>query len=147
MKGKKLPDAQSKDARMLSDREEEEEEEEEGEVEAEQQRRWVSGPGWAGKGLGTTVALRPVCKGKQVGPPLGSSPRPSRSPRSCRPWPCTAVPAACGPCACRLPCPSPARSALSVSARLRSSSERQVGVGTSGIWGQEGSGSLQDPVF
>lgn len=41
VKGKKLPDAQSKDARMLSDREEEEEEEEEGEVEAEQQRRWA----------------------------------------------------------------------------------------------------------
>ncbi|KAK2499769.1 hypothetical protein MC885_008268 [Smutsia gigantea] len=54
VKGKKLPDAQSEDGRMLSDwEEEEEEEEEEGEVEAERQRRWVSGPGWAGKGLGT----------------------------------------------------------------------------------------------
>ncbi|KAI5255980.1 1-Phosphatidylinositol 4,5-Bisphosphate Phosphodiesterase Delta-3 [Manis pentadactyla] len=41
VKGKKLPDAQSEDARMLSDREEEEEEEEEGEAEAEQQRRWA----------------------------------------------------------------------------------------------------------
>lgn len=48
VKGKKLPPARSEDGRILSDREEEEEEEEEEGVEAAEQRRQVSGVGWAG---------------------------------------------------------------------------------------------------
>lgn len=52
MKGKRLPAARNEDGRILSDREEDnEDEDEEEEAGAPEQRRRVSGPGWASPGL------------------------------------------------------------------------------------------------